>query len=144
MNRTKPTVMNRLRKTALTLSVAALALLGACRDDKVPSDVMDEDQMASFMQDAYLLEGYYAVSTGFMYDTMNAEMIASYDTLLASRGLTPDDFQRSMEWYSRHPDIFQRIHDTILARFDRAIEADTNQTVQPEITETVPAPVIFE
>ncbi|MBR1835291.1 MAG: DUF4296 domain-containing protein [Bacteroidales bacterium] len=136
--------MNRLRKTALTLSVAAFALMGACRDDKVPPDVMDEEQMTSFMQDAYLLEGYYAVGTGFMYDTMNAEMIASYDTLLTSRGLTSDDFQRSMEWYSRHPEIFQRVHDTILARFDRAMEEDTSQSELPEKTVTIPAPDIFQ
>ena len=108
--------MNRLRKTALTLSVAALALLGACRDDKVPSDVMDEEQMASFMQDAYLLEGYYAVSTGFMYDTMNAEMIASYDSLLAQYGITREVFDTTVSWYAHHPDIFARVQDSVMVR----------------------------
>ena len=48
-------------------------------------------------------------------------MLASYDSLLASYSLTREDFERSIDWYTRHPQIYQRIHDTVLARFDRQL-----------------------
>ena len=56
------------------------------------------------------------------YDTLYPEMLASYDSLLASYSLTREDFERSIDWYTRHPQIYQRIHDTVLARFDRQLE----------------------
>jgi len=119
--------MNKLRYTPLALLFAAVLLLSACRSDKVPADVMDEQKMASFLQEAYLLEGFYAVETGFHYDTLQPEMIASYDSLLVSYGLSRDDFERSVDWYTHHPNIYQRIHDSVLARFDRQIAAAAGQ-----------------
>ena len=80
---------------------------------------MPETQMVDFLEQAYLLEGFYAVETGYQYDTLHPEMLASYDSLLASYCITRDDFERSVNWYSRHPDIYERVHDSVLARIDR-------------------------
>ena len=109
----------------LTLSAVLLLCLGSagCSQEQVPNDVMDEPTMADFLGEAYLLEGFYAVETGFQYDTLHPEMAASYDTLFASFGITREDFERSVEWYSRHPLLYERVHDTVLARLDSAISA---------------------
>lgn len=82
---------------------------------------MGEEKMAEFLQEAYLLEGFYGIETSFQYDTLYPEMLASYDSLLASYSLTREDFERSIDWYTRHPQIYQRIHDSVLARFDRQL-----------------------
>ena len=51
-----------------------------------------------------------------------AQMLASYDSLLAHYGITRDDFERSISWYSKHPEIYERVHDSVLARIDAAME----------------------
>ena len=35
------------------------------------------------------------------------------------RDALTNDFERSVNWYSRHPDIYERVHDSVLARIDR-------------------------
>ena len=115
--------MNRLRYTLLAAALFCVAMLPGCQTDKVPADIVDEARMASFLEEAYLLEGFYAVETGFHYDTLHPEMLASYDSLLSAYALTRDDFERSIDWYTRHPLVFKRVHDTVLARYDRQLAA---------------------
>lgn len=113
--------MNQLRYTLLAALFIVAALASGCHGDKRPSDVMDEETMAQFLQEAYLLEGFYGIETSFQYDTLYPEILASYDSLLSGYGLTREDFERNIDWYTRHPHIYQRIHDTVLARFDRQL-----------------------
>lgn len=119
----------------LTLSAVLSLSLGSagCSQERVPSGVMDEPTMAAFLKEAYLLEGFYAVETGFQYDTLHPQMMASYDSLLASFGITRDDFERSVEWYIRHPELYERIHDSVLARIDRELAAE--KEVEPSESE---------
>lgn len=108
----------------LTLSAVLLFFVGVvgCSHEAVPpSDVMSEATMVDFLQHAYLLEGFYAVETGYHYDTLHPEMLASYDTLLATYDISRDDFERSVRWYGSHPDIYERVHDSVLARIDAAL-----------------------
>lgn len=121
MNMTIIEAMNRLKYTLLTLFLTAATLFAGCNDDKIPDDVIGEEKMTEFMQDAYLLEGYFAVETEHMYDTLHPEMIASYDSLFTSYAISREEFEHSLEWYTRHPAVLQRVHDSILARFDRQL-----------------------
>ena len=112
----------------LTFSAVLLLCLTSvgCSQERVPSGVMDEPTMAAFLKEAYLLEGFYAVETGFQYDTLHPEIVASYDTLLASFGITRADFEHSVEWYIRHPELYERVHDSVLARLDRDLAAENS------------------
>ena len=117
-----PWSMNMIRSYTLSVVLLLCVGLAGCSHKAVtPKGVMSEDDMASFLQQAYLLEGFYAIETGFQYDTLHPEMLASYDSLLASYNITRDDFERSVAWYCRHLDIYERVHDTVLARIDAAM-----------------------
>ena len=107
--------------TLSVLCVVGAALLPGCDDDRIPSDVMDEAAMTAFFKDAYTLEGFYAVETGFRYDTLYPEMTASYDSLFARHGITAEDFERSVKWYVRHGDRYERIHKEVVHYFDSVV-----------------------
>ena len=113
--------MNNLKYIALSVTLLLYAVLSGCSRNAVPDDVMSETAMVDFLEQAYLLEGFYAIETNFRYDTLHPEMLASYDSLLASCNITRDDFERSIHWYSRHIDIYTRVHDSVLARIDSAM-----------------------
>lgn len=148
MNMSTFELMNRLRYTALTFILLATVCLSACRPKSVPPDVMDEQRMASFMQEAYLIEGYFAVETGFMYDTLRPEMIAAYDSLLSANGITREEFEHSMDWYTHHPEFFKRVHDTVLARFDRELAAQPDEPSKEDpsvkVNNIKVTPIVFE
>ncbi len=107
--------------TLSVLCVVGATLLPSCDDDRIPSDVMDEAAMTAFFKDAYTLEGFYAVETGFRYDTLYPEMAASYDSLFARHGITAEDFERSVKWYVRHGDRYERIHKEVVHYFDSVV-----------------------
>ena len=114
-----PLAMKRIVYIAVPVLLLLAGVLSSCRSDKVPEDVMGEERMASFLQEAYLIEGFYAVESNFHYDTLQPEMLGAYDTLLAHYDLTREDFEHSVDWYTAHPKVYQRVHDTVLARIER-------------------------
>ena len=114
--------MNTIRHiTFSAFLLLCIGVAGCSHEAKPPADVMQEEAMVDFLEQAYFLEGFYAIETGFQYDSLHPEMLASYDSLLASSGITRDDFERSVAWYGTHPDIYVRVHDSVLARIDAAL-----------------------
>lgn len=115
-----------MKKKIIYWSLSVLLLVGAtvlsgCNDDRIPSDVMDEAAMTAFFKDAYTLEGFYAVETGFRYDTLYPDMAASYDSLFARHHITAEDFERSVNWYVRHGERYERIHKEVIRYFDSIV-----------------------
>ena len=102
-------------KKIIVLMLPALLLLGACRHEGRPADVMTHEQMVAFLADAYLLEGFYAVETQYRYDALSPEVLHSYDSILAVHSLTREDVERSLDYYTRHLDEYQAIHEEVVA-----------------------------
>lgn len=118
--------MKIIRILSLSALLALSALPVACRNKGVPPGVMDARTMTEFLKEAYMLEGFYAIETEFRYDSLHAEMVASYDSLLARYGLTRGDFELSIDYYSRHPREYDLIHRKVVASLDSAIAAQSN------------------
>ena len=117
--------MKTTRILSIFVFLAIATLLGGCRHNGVPAGVMDAPTMKAFLKEAYLLEGFYAIETEFRYDSLHAEMIASYDSLLDRHGLTREDFERSVDYWSRHPHDYLLIHQEVVAELDSAIAAES-------------------
>ena len=119
--------MKTVRIVSFSILLAAVALLGACRHKGVPAGVMDASTMTAFLKEAYLIEGFYAIETEFRYDSLHAEMVASYDSLLKDFGLTREDFERSVDYYSRHPHDYALIHKQVIAELDSTLVSQTEK-----------------
>lgn len=114
-------IMKKHASIILSALFICCGLLQGCGKIIVPSDVMDEKTMVSFLKDAYTLEGFYAIETSFHYDSLYPQMRASYDSLLLTYDLSREDFERSMDWYSHHPEAFEKVHQSVIAEIDTAI-----------------------
>lgn len=97
-----------------------LLLLVACNPSRRPDDVMAPEAMAAFLEEAYLLEGFYAVETQNSYDAMLPEVLEAYNALLAKHGVDKADVERSFDYYARHPEQYLPIQDSVIARLDLA------------------------
>ncbi len=115
--------MKTIRILSFSILLSGMMLFCGCRHEQRPADVMDEAEMVSFLKDAYLLEGFFAIESGFQYDSLHNEMVAAYDSLLVSHGLTREDFERSVDYYTRHPHDYQLIHQQVVDALDSAINA---------------------
>ena len=105
--------------------LAVVALLASCRGGERPADVLGAPQMVDFLSDAYLLEGFYAVETQYRYDALPAEVLRAYDDILAKHHLTREQVEHSFAYYSEHPELYAPIQDSVLARIENVISADT-------------------
>lgn len=106
-------------KKIVLLLLPLLLTVAACRHEGRPADVMTHEQMVSFLTDAYLLEGFYAVETQYRYDALTPEVLHSYDSILQVHALTRDDVERSLDYYTRHLDEYQAIHEEVVARLEQ-------------------------
>lgn len=114
--------MKYLRNITISmLLLCSIALVG-CGEEAIPADVMDETELTDFLKEAYILEGFYAVETNFRYDSLTPQMVASYDSLLSEHRLTRDDFEHSIEWYTRHPERYERVHREVIAQLDAELQ----------------------
>lgn len=119
-----------MRKSFLLLATAAV-LCAACHNNDRPKDLIEAPQMVAFLSEAYLLEGFYAVETQYRYDAMMPEVLRAYDNLLAAHGITREAVERSFEYYAEHPEFYEPIQDSVLARLDRLSDTDTSALQQP-------------
>ena len=103
----------------LAVSLILLSSITACRHDERPADVMTHEQMVAFLTDAYLLEGFYAIETQYRYDALTPEVLHSYDSILQVHALTRDAVERSLDYYTRHLDEYQTIHEEVVARLEQ-------------------------
>lgn len=101
------------------LPLLALVLIcSACRHDGLPEGVLDAPAMTEFLADAYLLEGFYAIETQYRYDRLTDEVIRYYDSILERHGITREQVERSLDYYTAHPDAYQAIHDSVVVRLE--------------------------
>lgn len=118
----------------LALILLAILSLSACRRGEMPADVLPADKMVDFLSEAYLLEGFYAVETEYRYDAMTPEVVSAYDDILARHGIDKEAVERSFHYYAEHPDLYQSIHDSVIARLESDMtEEDKNASAGDDL-----------
>ncbi|MBR1792476.1 MAG: DUF4296 domain-containing protein [Bacteroidales bacterium] len=110
----------------LTLSVA----FGACSHG-LPKGIMSEQQMVDFLSEAYLIEGFYAIETGYHYESLGEEIVSAYQQLLARQGLTQEQFEQSVSYYMHHADRYEDIHRQVVERLDAALPDEAKHQSEP-------------
>lgn len=125
------------KKVILPLLLTAVLLTAGCKSKNLPEGVLDHDQMVSFLYEAYLLEGYFAVETNYVYDSLSPEMAAGYDAIMASQNITREQVEASMEYYSRNLTAYNAINRDVLALFEKEVATDSAAT-KPVAVKVVP------
>jgi len=139
MKNSRNTSLSVLLLLAFTLTATTFSF-SSCNSEPVPeSPVMDEATFANFLEEAYFLEGFYSLETHYHFDTLQPEMIASYDSLMAKYGITHDIFDTTIHWYVHHPEIYLRVQDTVMARLtpseEPTEEPEQDSPEEPEVLE---------
>ncbi|MBR1798661.1 MAG: DUF4296 domain-containing protein [Bacteroidales bacterium] len=98
--------------------LCACCISVACHRNRLPDGILDHHDMVNFLTQAYQLEGFYAVETNFTFDSINDEIISAYDRLLESQHLSREEVERSLFYYSEHPDKYFEIHKEVVRILD--------------------------
>lgn len=107
-----------INQVTVVIIVAVSLLAVSCRHQQVPSDVMGHEAMVDFLTDAYLVEGEYALETQYRYDRMSEGAVHAYDSVLSVHGVSREDVERSLDYYSGHLGEYKTIHDEVVNRLE--------------------------
>lgn len=101
--------------------VISLLLLASCanRGVKKPEVFLDEPQMVNVMADSYLIEAQLNQMKGEGKDITELQVLY-YDQLFEHYGITDSIFEQNMYYYTHHPDVLERIMDSVTNRFVKA------------------------
>lgn len=117
----------------LVLTLVTTFSFFSCKSG-LPEGVMNEQQMVDFLSEAYLIEGFYAIETGYHYESLSEGIIASYQELLARHGLTQTQFEESKDYYMHHPERYEVIHRQVVERLDGMNpEGDDTGNIEPSV-----------
>lgn len=105
----------RISKLAYALSVSAvLMLLAGCRVHR-PDDILSPRVMEKVLYDYHLAQ---AVVLDLPQDN-HYERDAYLDWVYEKHGITKDEFEQSLVWYTRYPKEFVKVYQRLNARIDK-------------------------
>ena len=114
----KMCIFAMMKKTVTFIILLTLTALNMSCGDRVPRGVLDEETMVDFLVEAYQLEGFYAVESGYKYKSMKPQIVASYDSLFGKYGLTPESFDKTVEYSLKHAEQYEAIHQRVVDTLD--------------------------
>jgi hypothetical protein len=110
----------QLRVDSWQLAVAILLVLlglSCCNWNKVkkPEVFLEEQQMIDVLTDAYLIEAQlnFIKSEGTEISQMQEDY---YNQLFEHYGITDSLFEQNMYYYTYHPDVLERVMDSVNKR----------------------------
>ena len=108
----------------------------ACiRDNKIPKDVIPQNQMRKIMWDLMRADAY--VSAFIMKDStknQKAESAILYEKIFDIHSTTRETFKKSLAFYESRPDLFKAISDSL--RIDERKASEYQDVKKPELDTT--------
>ena len=107
----------------LKLLIVGFIFFTACSSDKVPSDILNQQQMILVMADLHTMDGY--MSSMLYSDSIKRESKNFYATIYKSHKTTEKLYDKSLKYYSMDPVLLDSMYsrvESILTEKERKIQ----------------------
>ena len=111
-------------------------LFGCIKDNKIPKDVIPQNQMRKIMWDLMRADAY--VSDFVMKDSTCDKKVEStklYEKIFDIHGITREAFKKSLAFYQSRPDLFKAVSDSL--RSDEKKSQQYPEEKKPQIDTTL-------
>ena len=110
-----------MRKCWLLLLLPLLVFSSCNNKEKVrkPEVFLNEQQMIDILTDSYLIEAELTQKRSSGVEVSSLQK-TYYDQLFAHHAITDSIFEENMYYYTHHPDILERMMDSVMNRFVKA------------------------
>jgi len=107
----------------LTL-ICILLLIGACRKadvmNRVPSDLLTKEQMIPLLVDIHLTEAALKLNpSGVKPNEIKSYYSSAYLPVFNKYKTSPEQFNRSLQWYTRHIAQLDDIYTEVITRLSK-------------------------
>jgi len=115
--------------------ILVILLFGCIKDNKIPKDVIPQNQMRKIMWDLMRADAY--VGDFVMKDSTcdkKAESASLYQKIFDIHSTTRETFKKSLAFYQSRPDLFKAISDSL--RIDEKKSQQYPEEKKPQIDTT--------
>lgn len=95
-----------------------LCIVVGCR----PHDVLSNREMRNVLYDLHRADGAIQVA-GYNY-SHDQEVVGYYKNVLDRHGITQEQFDSSLVWYTDNPQIFNKIYPKVIERLEADFEVE--------------------
>lgn len=114
-----------------SIFIFLLVFLQSCQDSHIepPPDLLSDSTLVNVITDAFILQSAFRQTFGDVRDSMSAVYAQQ---LLTKWDITKEQYDKNMQWLSRHPEKLDSIYARILQRAgsleDKISRASANLT----------------
>jgi hypothetical protein len=106
----------------ILIFTACIFLLAACKDDdSIPKGIIAKDNMGKILWDMIEADQYSIqyLTKDSARKTLKAETMKLYEEIFRIHHISKEEFQKSFQFYTSHPDITKTMFDSLSARANR-------------------------
>lgn len=122
--------MFRLERSIFRVIALLLAVVVVSSCSRLPSNVLDKEEMASLLLDIHMGEGLVDLQRSSFYNDSMRKVLKQ--SIYAKHGVTAEQVDTSFVWYGNHIEDYIEIYDNVIAQLEedaRRAERSAKQTV---------------
>lgn len=116
------------------LLILGFLFLTACSREKVPADILNQQQMIKLMADLHTMDGY--MSSMLYTDSIRRKSKNLYATIYSNHNTTEKLYDKSLRYYSMKPVLLDSMYsrvESILTEKERKIQNDLTKKYQQQL-----------
>ena len=96
-------------------------LLFSCSnsDEKIPENILSETKFELLLKEIHLAEGAFELNKSKGIEQAQNTLASSYRNIYTEKGVTEEEFQLTLEYYSNHPEKLEKIYTHILEQLTK-------------------------
>src|SRR6187549_2442590 len=100
------------------LPLISLSILAACSKKPVdiPQDIIAKDSMVVILTDVHLAEAVLQLKNLSRNDSTKLVAVGYYQWVFDKNKITPEQFNRSFDFYVRQPELMTTMYDSVITR----------------------------
>ena len=89
----------------------------------IPNDILSENIFIDLLKDIHLAEAKFDLHKTKGMENAKNELAHNYSTIYETHEITPDDFDKTLDYYAQHPEQLEKIYTSVLEQLtkDRTI-----------------------
>ena len=104
--------------------ILCLILIGCGNQQKeTPQDILSENIFINLLKDIHLAEAKFELHKTKGTENAKNELAHNYKTIYKIHEVSPDDFDKTLDYYAQHPEQLEKIYTSVLEQLtkDRTI-----------------------
>lgn len=95
-------------------------LFSSCsrKEEKIPDDILKKEIMVPLLADIHIAEAA-AVINSSAYESSKKDIKSAYHSVFSKYSITENDFRRSMDYYTMHPELLDKIYEEVITELSK-------------------------